>query len=88
MIGWRVTACHNTVSNNKAATCGRVPHICGRSFDFASIERARRILETDMLQFLVASVPVQFAENSFSRRVLVIGTILRNASPRHGRALS
>lgn len=34
------------------------------SFDFASIERARRILETDMLQFLIASVPLQSAKNS------------------------
>jgi len=33
-------------------------------FDFASIERARRILETDMLQFLIASVLLQSAENN------------------------
>ena len=44
-------------------TC--VAHMRTRgSFDFASIERARRILETDMLQFLIASVPLQSAKNS------------------------
>lgn len=50
------------------------------SFDFASIERARRILETDMLQFLIASVPLQFAENnsyegcSLSGRFVIVKT--------------
>jgi len=44
-------------------TC--VAHMRTRgSFDFASIERARRILETDMLQFLIASVLLQSAKNS------------------------
>lgn len=43
----------------------RVAHMrTPSSFDFTPIERARRILETDVLQFLVATVPLQSAENS------------------------